>query len=88
MAKARHSIQRSIRNSNAQSEELGGVRKLKMKYGIIIPQWSEGKPLYIRNIEADTPSAARAKVVNWVNKRAGYHYCDKLPDNCIVKRSK
>ena len=50
-----------------------------MKYDITIPQWSEGKPLHIRDIEADTAIEATEKVVEWVNNRAGYHYCDNLP---------
>ena len=56
-----------------------------MQYDIMIPQWSEGKPLHIRNIEALTPQEAREKVITWVNRRAGYHYCDELPKGCTVK---
>jgi hypothetical protein len=48
-------------------------------YTVRIPDWSDGRHLDLTNIEADGPEGATAKAVEWVNRRAGYHYCDRLP---------
>lgn len=56
-----------------------------MKYDVIIPGWSEGKPLTIPEIEADSPEDAVQQVVAWVNRRAGYSYCSSLPAGTKVR---
>ncbi len=56
-----------------------------LRWDVKIPDWSEGKPLWIENVEADTPEEAKAKVVAWVNERAGYAYCTDLPEGSIVR---
>jgi len=55
-----------------------------MKFDVTIPQWSEGKPMTFKGIEADTAVEATAKTVNMVNQIAGYHYCDNLPVGTTV----
>lgn len=55
-----------------------------MKFQITIPDWSDGCPLRITNIKADNKEAAIRQVVEWVNQRAGYHYCDDLPPGTKV----
>lgn len=56
-------------------------------YQVVIPGWSEGKPLAMRGIVAASGQEAEAKVVEWINKRAGYHYCDKLPPGSSIART-
>jgi hypothetical protein len=55
-------------------------------YTVRIPDWSDGRHLDLTNIEADGPEGATAKAVEWVNRRAGYHYCDRLPAGTTVRR--
>lgn len=55
------------------------------KYFVAIPDWSEGKPLYFEGVEAESAQGAEQKVVDWVNRRAGYRYCDRLPTGSVVK---
>jgi cupin superfamily acireductone dioxygenase involved in methionine salvage len=55
-----------------------------MKYGVKIPDWTEGLPMTII-VEAENESDAYQKTVDWINKYAGYHYCDKLPIDTTVK---
>lgn len=50
-----------------------------MKYNVTIPEWTEGVPLVITNVEAACEAEARAYVVAWVNRRAGLDYCAGLP---------
>ena len=50
-----------------------------MTFDVIVAQWSEGKPITFKGIEADTAEAARARVVALVNRMAGYEYCINLP---------
>lgn len=57
-----------------------------MSYRVTIPQWSGGQFLRIVEIEADTAVEATEKIVNWVNRRAGYHYCDSLPIGTKVEK--
>lgn len=58
-----------------------------MKFDVVIPDWSEGCPLRIGGIEADDKTGAEKIVVEWVNRRAGYDYCQKLPDGTKFFRS-
>lgn len=48
-------------------------------YSVTIPCWTEGVPLHINNITAESGHKAWAWVVDYVNRRAGFHYCDDLP---------
>ena len=50
-----------------------------------IPQWTEGRPLVLTNIEAADEAGARAYVVEWVNRRAGRAYCTELPPGTVVE---
>ncbi len=49
-----------------------------MTYEVTIPDWTEGLPLTVK-VNAESENEALQKVTDWVNKRAGYHYCDNLP---------
>jgi hypothetical protein len=55
-----------------------------MKYGVKIPGWQMDKSLTIK-LEAENESDAYQKAVDWVNTYAGFHYCDKLPVDTVVK---
>jgi hypothetical protein len=50
-----------------------------MKYDVEIPDWTEGKPLHVVGIESPDPRAALCRVIDWVNRLAGYSYCCELP---------
>ncbi len=63
-----------------QRKETGTVRT----YEVTIPSGSEGLPLTAK-VDAETEDEARQKVIDWVNQRAGYHYCDSLPPGTKVK---
>lgn len=56
-----------------------------MFYAVTIPDWTEGVPLTIENVEAADKNAAIAAVVAWVNRRAGYDYCAALPEGTTVR---
>lgn len=52
-------------------------------YEIIIPDWLEGCSLTVP-AAAESAAGALAAVVAWVNRRAGYRYCDRLPPGTRV----
>lgn len=56
-----------------------------MKYNVTIPEWTEGAPLILTNVEAENEADARVIVIAWVNRRAGYDYCHELPSGTIVE---
>ncbi len=49
------------------------------RWEVIIPKWANGLPLSIINVEAETKEQAKQRVVDWVNERAGFVLCEKLP---------
>ncbi len=51
-----------------------------MTYTVTIPNWHVGMPLTIRNLVALSFEGALEVAVDWVNRYAGHHYCDELPD--------
>jgi hypothetical protein len=53
-------------------------------FEVEIPCWSDGCPLTITGIEAMHDDHALEIVVDWVNRRAGYHYCNRLPPGTKV----
>ncbi len=55
-----------------------------MKYGVKIPEWHLGESLTIL-VNAENKSDAYQKAVDWVNKYAGYKYCDTLPIDTNVE---
>lgn len=48
-------------------------------YSVTIPYWSEGCPLTLTGIRAVSRRDAVIQAIQWVNRYAGYHYCDALP---------
>lgn len=56
-----------------------------MKYNVTIPNWTEGCPLTLTNVDAENETGARAVVVAWVNRRAGFDYCTDLPAGTVVE---
>lgn len=55
-----------------------------MLYDVRIPNWTEGKPMTFQKVEAASTEEAKQKIVDWHNRRAGYHYCDDLPSGTEI----
>lgn len=53
-------------------------------YEVKIPSWSEGKPAFF-SARAVNPRDAITMLIQWINRYAGYRYCDRLPANCVVR---
>lgn len=55
-----------------------------MTYEVEIAGWHGSKPLIMTGVEATSGEEAYQKTVDWVNRYAGYHYCDRLPEGSRV----
>lgn len=56
----------------------------RKRWIITIPDWSEGKPIRFISVK-NTQAEAVRQVIDFINARAGYQYCDKLPPGSTVQ---
>lgn len=55
-------------------------------YEVTIPGWHVGTPLTLEHVRAVSRRDATIQAVQWVNRYAGYHYCDELPAGSVARR--